>query len=177
MSRTEFGPIRQVAYLVEDLSASIARWGRFAGVGPWTVYRNVVLTGQCRGRDTAVRMDVGLSYQDGLQIELIQPLSRTPSPYQDGEGRTLIGMHHIAWHSADLTRDKALAAERGLTLAFAAGNGAANVAYFESAEEPGLLFEFIETSPMLLQGFEAGAAASRDWDGQALILQEFDFGG
>ena len=177
MSAKEFGPIRQVAYLVEDLPASLGRWSRYAGIGPWTLYRNVELVGQCRGRDTVVRIDVGLSYQDGLQIELIQPTSRTASPYQDAGGRILVGMHHIAWMTDDLARDKALALARGLSVAFEAGNAAASVVYLEAPAEPGILYEFIQTSPPLLQGFAAGAAAARAWDGRQVVLKTIDFAG
>ena len=177
MSAQEFGPIRQVAYLVEDLPASVERWSRYAGIGPWTVYRNVELIGHCRRRDTIVRIDVGLSYQDGLQIELIQPTSRSVSPYQDAGGRILVGMHHIAWMTDDLARDRALALARGMSVAFEAGNEATSVVYLEAPAEPGMLYEFIQTSPLLLQGFAAGAAAARDWDGQQVILETIDFAG
>jgi hypothetical protein len=120
-------------------------------------------------------MDVGLSYQDELQIELIRPHGGSPSPYQDAAGRTLIGMHHIAWFTDDLERDKARARERGLRIDFEAENAASKVAYFDSPDEPGLLFEFMLASPMLMEGFAHGVAASRAWDGREAILQSFDF--
>jgi methylmalonyl-CoA/ethylmalonyl-CoA epimerase len=175
MNRNAFGPIKQIAYLVDALQPSLERWSRYSGIGPWTVYRNVVLVGQCRGLDTSVTVDVGLSYQDEVQIEIIQVTSKTPSPYQDGAGRTLVGMHHIAWMTDDLDGDMAKAEGRGLKLAFAAANPASKVAYFESPAEPGILFEFIQVTPLILQGFAQGVAASRDWDGHDHILQTIDF--
>jgi catechol 2,3-dioxygenase-like lactoylglutathione lyase family enzyme len=175
MNARAFGPIRQIAYLVEALDASLERWSRYSGVGPWTVYKNVVLIGHFRGRQTSVTIDVGLSYQDDLQIEIIRVSSRTPSPYQDSAGRTLLGMHHIAWMTDDLDRDIVKAGSRGMVLAFSAANPASRVAYFESADEPGILFEFIEVTPPILQGFAQGVAASRAWDGRDHILQTIDF--
>ena len=175
MNSNAFGPIKQVAYLVEDLSPSLERWSRYSGIGPWTVYKNVVMVGQCRGQDTSVIIDVGLSYQGELQIEIIEVISRTPSPYQDAAGRTLVGMHHIAWMTGDLDADMDKAAGRGLSLAFAAANPASKVAYFESPAEPGIMFEFIQVTPIILEGFAQGVAASRDWDGREHILQTIDF--
>jgi catechol 2,3-dioxygenase-like lactoylglutathione lyase family enzyme len=170
-----FGPIKQIAYLVKNLDASLERWSLYSGIGPWTVYKNVVLIGHFRGRETSVTIDVGLSYQDDLQIEIIQVSSRTPSPYQDSAGRPLVGMHHIAWMTDDLDRDIVKAGSRGMVLAFSAANPASRVAYFESGDEPGILFEFIEVTPPILQGFAEGVAASRAWDGRDHILQTIDF--
>jgi hypothetical protein len=122
-------------------------------------------------------MEVGLAYQDEVQFEIIKVLSQTPSPYQDDQGRTLVGMHHIAWMTDDLPRDVAKAEERGMTCIFSASNPASKVAYFESADEPGILFEFIQVTAMLLEGFAQGVEASRNWDGQEHILQAIDLGG
>lgn len=41
MTRTRFGSIDQIGYLVDDLAQSIERRIDRLGVGPWTVFRNV----------------------------------------------------------------------------------------------------------------------------------------
>lgn len=175
MESQPWGPVRQIAYVVDDLDAAIRRWIALHGVGPWQVFRNTTMHGRHRGQDTTVKMHVGLSYQDELQIELIQPLSNTPSPYQFDDGRPRSGMHHIAWHSADLARDVASAQARGLAPVFEASNGAVRVAYFESPQEPGPLYEFIEAGPLVLDGFAAGAKASREWDRRGAAVSVHDF--
>jgi len=175
MSHKLFGPIKQIAYVVTDIDASIQQWIKLTGVGPWTVFKNTTMNGDCRGLSTTVKMNVGLSYQDGIQIELIQVLSKTPSPYQDTSGRPLIGMHHIAWHSNNLDGDVARAQQRGLSKAFTASNGVVRVAYMESPESPGMLLELIEAAPAVLDGFSAGLKATDEWDGVSQAVQIFDF--
>jgi hypothetical protein len=175
MNAKTYGPIRQIAYIVEDLDAAIRHWTAFAGIGPWTVYKNTSMRGHCRGADTTVKMNVGLSYQGEVQIELIQVTSRTPSPYQDPGGHSLIGMHHIAWLSHDIDGDVARARQRGLVPAFEASNGVVRVAYMESAAEPGLLLEFIEAAPVVLDSFASGIKAAQDWDGGKAVAQVIDF--
>lgn len=175
MSEQLPGPIKQVAYIVDNVEASIQQWIKLTGVGPWTVFKNTTMRGECRGMPTTVKMNVGLSYQGGMQIELIQVLSQTPSPYQDAQGRPLIGMHHIAWHSRDLDGDVARAKARGLTMAFSASNSAVRVAYMESKEAPGLLLELIEATAPVLDGFAAGLKATQEWDGSSNPVQIFDF--
>ena len=169
------GPIRQIAYVVEDLDASIQDWIVLHGIGPWTLYRNTTMRGQCRGAETTVKMHVGLSYQNDVQIELIQPLSNTRSPYQDVSGKPLSGLHHIAWHAQDLDGEVARAQAAGLVPVFAASNGAVRVCYLESPREPGPLYELIEAVPLVLDGFAAGAQASRTWDGRTAPVSVIDF--
>jgi methylmalonyl-CoA/ethylmalonyl-CoA epimerase len=176
MRADAWGPIRQLAYVVDDLDAGIDRWVRLHGVGPWTVFRNARMRGVHRGKPTEVRMHVCLSYRGELQIELIQPLSRTPSPYQHLDGRPRSGMHHIAWHSTDLDRDVARAMQRGLAPVFEAGNGTVRVAYFEAPDEPGPLYELIEAVPAVLDGFAQGCRQAAAWDGVTAVAADIDLG-
>lgn len=175
MSEQLPGPIKQVAYIVDDLDRAIRQWIKLTGVGPWMLFRNTTMQGECRGVPTIVKMNVGLSYQAGMQIELIEVLSQTPSPYQDARGQPLIGMHHIAWHSKNLDQDVAQAKARGLSTAFSASNGSVRVAYMESADAPGVMLELIEATAMVLDGFAAGLKATETWDGISNPVQVFDF--
>ena len=170
------GPVRQIAWLTEDLDAATERWRIFAGVGPWTVYRNVVLEGQYLGAPARVIIDVALSYQEETQLEIIRPHGNGPSPYHDAEGRVRVGMHHIAWLVDDVAGAQADAGRTGLLTVFEAeaGGGATRVAYLQAPDDPTMLLELIEATPATLQGFDAGAAAARTWDGVA-PGQEFDF--
>lgn len=177
MSAIETGKIKQIAYLTENLEASIAHWIQHARIGPWMVYKNVVMTGTYKGAAASAKFNVGLSYRDDVQIELIEMTSKTPSPYQDAAGRTLVGMHHIAWFSSDLDADIKVATKRGLTCVFDASNPASRVAYFTSPTEPGLLFEFISLTPAVQDGFVSGMAASKAWDGVTSPITVIDFEG
>jgi hypothetical protein len=171
------GTLQQVAYLTEDLDRSIDHWIKFAGTGPWVVYRNVTLTGELRGKPCAVKIDVALSYQGDLQIELIQPVTQGPSPYHHAAGHILVGMHHVAWLSSDLSADIKQALAQGLVKVFEATNGATRVAYFDNPSEPGLLMEYIELSAEIRAGYAAGIAASRDWDGVSQPKTVYDLAG
>ncbi len=174
--KANWGEIWQVAYLVDDLDASVERWRRFTRVGPWTIYRNAVMEGHYRGAPTRVTIDVALGYQGSVQIELIKLRSRTPSPYQHADGTPIIGMHHVAWISDDLDADIAKAKESGLSLAFQAGNGAVNVAYFEAPAEPGILFEFIHPLvPGMRDGWKREVEDARQWDGSGEAVRIIDF--
>lgn len=164
MTQAKYGPIDQIGYLVDDLDASIQRWITHMGVGPWTVFRNVSLDGRYRGQAGVVTMDVGLSYQGEVQIELIKITNGTPSPYRDAAGKPILGIHHVAWVVDDLDAAIAHATANGLKVAFEASNPATRVAYMEADDEPGLLFEFIQGDGTRAV-ITAGVAATRNWDG------------
>ncbi len=164
-----FGRLFQSAYVVTDLDASLRHWTRRVGVGPWTVMRDHQLIGELGGQPTTVTIDVGLGFHGGVQIELIQPKSRTPSPYQDIEGRPLRGPHHMAMFSTDLSADIDAALAQGLELAFRATSVAAapvHLAYLESADEPDWRLELIQADVDVFESYLATAAeAARTWDG------------
>jgi methylmalonyl-CoA/ethylmalonyl-CoA epimerase len=176
MSTHSFGPIRQIAWVVRDLEASVANWLRVSGVGPWTCFRNVAMTGELRGEPAKVRMHVALGYQGDMEIELIEDLGHGPSPYRSAAGVPLIGMHHVAWFSDDVAADVARGRERGMQVCFAAANEVTRVAYLEDPLEPGLLLEFIEMNALMREGFSARLAAARSWQGGEAV-QVIDLGG
>lgn len=120
----KFGAIDQIGILVDDLDASINRWISHSGVGPWTLFRNVALDGQYRGEPTRVTMHVGLSYQDGVQIELIEATNDAPSPYRADDGSRLLGLHHIARIVDDLDAAVETAVAGGMEVLFTAHNPA-----------------------------------------------------
>ena len=159
MNRAMFGKIDQIGYLVADLDASIARWSAHAGLGPWTVFRNVALAGRYRGEPTHVTMDVALAYQDDVQIELIASTNDAPSPYRSADRTPILGIHHVAWIVDDRDAAVAVATARGLTVAFEAENPATKVAYLEDRDEPGVLYELIEGAQMRAMLREGIAAA------------------
>lgn len=172
---SSFGPIRQMAYVVEDVHASVAQWLRGTGVGPWFVFRNVAMAARYRGRDSTVCMDVALGYQGDIEIELIQPTSFSDSPYVGADRRALLGPHHIAYFTDDLAAATQRAVKQGLDQVFYAHNPVTQVAYFELAGAHGVRYELIQYTSEGLAGWQGRLRAAHDWDG-AEPLREFDLG-
>lgn len=170
MTQQGFGQIDQIGYLVDDLDAAIAFWVDRFGVGPWTVFRNVALDGVYKGQAGVVTIDVGLSYQGDIQIELILATNDTPSPYRDAAGTRLLGIHHTAHIVDDLDAAVARATGDGLRVVFEASNPATRVAYLAADSQPGLLVEFIQ-GPGMREMADAGIAAARAWDGSNPVLE------
>ncbi|MXO74336.1 VOC family protein [Altererythrobacter aerius] len=162
------GAIDQIGHVTADLDAAVAMWTSHLGVGPWTVYRNVRLTGDYRGLPADVTIDVALGYRGTVQIELIQPTSDAPSPYRDDDGTLREGVHHLAWVVEDFDTAVALLGAHGLAPVFKAGNSASQVAYFEPA--PGVVWELIAGEGMRAM-MDAGMAAAAGWDGRDPVTE------
>jgi len=157
--------ITQIGYVVEALDPAIAGWRKATGIGPWTIFRNVTLEGVHKGEPTRVIIHVGLAYQDGVQIELIEPVNMAPSPYRDAAGRPLCGPHHVAWLTDDLDAAVARAQEDGLEVEFRAESPGTRVAYLAPPEAPEMRYELIE-SATTAELIRAGIAEAREWDGR-----------
>lgn len=162
------GPIDQLGYVTADLDRAVALWTEKLGVGPWTVFRNVRLTGAYRGAPAEVGIDVALAYRGAVQIELIQPTDDAPSPYRDEAGSLRLGAHHVAWVIDELDAELARCAQAGLEPVFRAGNAASQVAYFEP--ERGVIWELIEGAGLRAM-IEAGIAAAATWDGSRPVIE------
>jgi hypothetical protein len=167
------GAIDQIGHVTGDLDAAVAMWTARLGVGPWTVFRNVKLTGDNRGLPADVTIDVALGYRGGVQIELIEPTSSAPSPYRDSAGALREGVHHLGWVVDDLEAAIGDFARRGLTPVFRARNAASEVAYFEPS--PGVTWELIAGEGMRSM-IDAGIAAAARWDGSDPVT-EIDLAG
>lgn len=161
-------PIDQIGILTDDLDRAVDDWIRRFGVGPWMMFKNVLMEGTYRGKPTSVTIDVALGYRGDTQIEFIKATNNSASPYRDADLKPLMGMHHVAWLVDDLdtvTREMEAA---GMVRVFFAQNPAVRVGYFEDPAQQGMLFEIIEGQGQR-EMIQQGIAASKNWTGENAI--------
>lgn len=161
-----FGPVRQWGFVVRDIDAAMRCWVEQLGVGPWWGYRNVALKSRYRGVESDIVIDVGLSYQNGVQIELIQQRNDAMSPYRvlyDTPHAQVL--HQVAYMVPDL--DAALARAKGAGLAESGmvGNAFSRYYYLESPALAGLVVELMQEEPGFMAEYARCAAEAAAWDG------------
>jgi catechol 2,3-dioxygenase-like lactoylglutathione lyase family enzyme len=161
-------PIDQIGILTDDLDRAVSDWIKRLGVGPWMVFRNVILDGLYRGAPTQVKMDVALGYRGETQIEFIQITNDAASPYRGADGAPLMGLHHLAWLTDDLDAAGQDLEATGLRRVFFATNPAVRVAYFEDPALAGMLYELIEGAGQR-EMIRDGIAAAKGWNGENAI--------
>lgn len=166
--------IRQVAYVVEDIEQSMKQWSKSNRTGPFTCYKNVDLTMLYQGAPSSVTLNVAIAFSGNLQVELIQPLTDTESPYQYPSGRKMLGMHHVAFATRNLDEslEQLLKENNEVVAVMEAVVG--RYAYYRDPMMPDNLFELLEVDDELELFWEAARQTAEDWDGKSDPVTIFD---
>jgi catechol 2,3-dioxygenase-like lactoylglutathione lyase family enzyme len=162
------GQIIQMAYIVEDIHASIDWWVKDAKTGPWFLLDSFLGPDHVyRGAPSQADVKIAMAFAGQMQIELIQPLDDHPSVYRETAHARGFGFHHVGIACDDVDAQIPLYEARGYTLAFKAGvpTGGA-VAYMDGGTaNPGFI-ELIPATAGMDALFTAFWRASVDWDGK-----------
>jgi Glyoxalase/Bleomycin resistance protein/Dioxygenase superfamily len=161
------GQVIQMAYVVEDIRASIDWWIKDARTGPWFLLDHFWAADQVyRGTSSKADVAIAMAFAGHMCIELIQPRDDHPSVYREIVDRRGYGFHHIGLCVADVDEEIPAYEARGYELAFRARvpTGGA-VAYLAGgAANPGFL-ELIPATSGMDDVFTNFWRASLDWDG------------
>lgn len=164
----QVGQIIQMAYVVEDIRASIRWWIDDARVGPWFLLDHFYNDDQrYRGVQSRADVAIAMAFAGHMCIELIQPLDGHPSVYKELIDRRGFGFHHVGIAVEDVDVELRGYEARGYRLAFRAQvpTGGA-VAYLDDGRnEPGFV-ELIPATSGMDRAFTAFWRASLDWNGQ-----------
>lgn len=161
---TWLGPVRQTAFVVDDIEAAAWEWVRVHGVGPWFLYSVDVADGAYRGRPSPMRARMALAQTGGQQIELIQPDPDLPSIYTEFRAAGGTGVHHVCYWAEvqravdHFTGTGAELVQEGITATgarFVYLSGSCGLPYVELVDPQGGMKAF----------FDLIAAAAEGWDG------------
>lgn len=159
----EHGVVKQVAYVVDDLDAAMARWVELVGAGPFFRIDNAHIEDvRYRGAPAYTEMSIAIGNSGGVQIELIQLRDGAPSVYRELPR----GVHHLAILARDFDADSARLTRLGHPLAWALTlPGICRVHYHDTLAAFGHFLELWESTETMRAVLEMVEAAARDWDG------------
>lgn len=109
------GQVIQVAYVVRDLDAAMRRHWEVCGIGPWDIYvfeAPKVRDYTYRGKPATHSCLIAVTWQDRIQLELMQPV-RGRSIYDEHLESRGEGLHHIKLFYPDCAKAVAEYARRG----------------------------------------------------------------
>jgi hypothetical protein len=160
----EHGVIKQVAYVVDDLDAAIARWVEIAHVGPFFRIDDARIDDmRYRGAPVQAGLSVALGNSGGVQIELIELRDGAPSIYRELPR----GVHHLAILARDFEAESARLERLGHPLAWSLTSpNVCRVHYHDTVAAFGHFFELWESTETMRGMLEMVEAAARDWDGR-----------
>lgn len=161
---SEWGPARQIGYVVRDLDATIESFVSM-GIGPWFVLRELRLRTLYRGEPCEVVQSMALANSGDLQIELIRQHCDTPSIFTEFLDRHGEGFHQLAWWVEDFDAAVEAGEAAGFPVVWAGAEEGTSYAYLEPPSGPVTIIEIMKRTEVT-EGMAAlvrGAAAG--WDG------------
>lgn len=141
--------VAQIAWVVRDLDASVKAYYERFGIGPWHFYTYgppLVKNASYRGRPSAYRMRVALSYFGQMRVEFIQPLEG-PSIYHEFIEKHGYGVQHLGVLVDDMPQALAQAKAAGYEMIQDGSgfgpDGDGHYAYIDTEREFGVVYELI----------------------------------
>jgi len=153
----QFGPARQVAYIVNDLDEALDHW-RELGVSTFVIARNVspLQNAFYRGEKSGPTLvSIAFGYLGDMQIELIQPHHDDPSIYKEALESGISGVHHYAVCVEDFPASYNFALDNGYDSVVDSGvDGLARMSYVENSDQ-NIILEMIQWNDLTRPYFDA----------------------
>lgn len=162
------GGVTQVAYVVQDIEASMEEFTRLLKVGPWFVTGPFVpARGMYRGEPTRMQLTLAVAFSGHLMLELIQQHDELPSVYREMVEKKGYGFHHYAVATRSFDADVARYEDMGYQLAFSdVSPRGSRIAYMDSTRAIHGMIELVEMSEGLEAVYTSIQHASVGWDGR-----------
>ena len=158
-----FGPITQLGYVTEDLEKSVELWTKVIGVGPFTKMAGVSMPATMDGETVNIKIDLALAYQGDVQIELIQQLCDSASPYQANKQAGIWGSHHTQFTVDNLDAAIANGEAAGMEMSCEITSGGARYIYMRG--DAGWI-ELTTPNPGLAMLYDMIKKSCIEWDGE-----------
>ena len=161
---TWLGPIRQSAFVVNDIEVAAHEWAALHGVGPWRISNVEIPNTTYRGENTLLRARMSLAQSGGQQIELIEPDMTLPSVYREFVEAGGTGLHHVCYW-ANIQRSREHFAKSGSEAVQEGITAAGNEFLYITGNCAMPYLEFVDPNDTMMARFTQVAEASASWDG------------
>lgn len=155
----------QIAWIVDDLVATLRRWVDVYGVGPFNILPRRMGKVRYRGGEVELELQLATAQAGPVQLEFIQQTNDVASVYRDIYPAGTGGVHHLCTITPDYDGTRAHYEGKGYPLIAEAGGGDMRVAYFDTHRDFGFVTEVVEHNPGFLGLLRAHADTCARWDG------------
>lgn len=148
----------QLGFFVPSIEAAEPKISRLLNVPNFFLFPDVrFCDAEYRGRRVNLRVNVAIGYSNGMQIELVEPLSGCEGEYADFISRTGGGLHHVARLTDDFEKDFRGMLQQGhdvLQSGYVGEERSIQFAYFDTSAQLGVVTELIAVSPAMARIYE-----------------------
>ena len=160
----DFGPITQLGYLTDNLEKTASAWAKM-GVGPFTKMSGVMMPAAMNGETVEIKINLALAYQGDVQIELIQPLCDSNSPYRENNRAGIWGAHHTQFTVEDLDAAIIECEAAGMEMTCEITSGGWRYIYMRGAAG---WIELTAPNPGLAMFYDIIKKSCAEWDGETV---------
>jgi hypothetical protein len=165
-----FGPVVQIAYVVDDPEAAARQWHERHGAGPFFLRRHIAVTDVVhRGEPTVFDHTSAYGWMGGVMVELFCQHDRAPSAVTERFGPGEGGLHHMACIVDDYDAALADAERLGLSVATTAKAGPLPFAFIDDRAANGHYWEVYPSVPRLLDFYAMVRRAHEHPDGGDVV--------
>jgi len=161
----------QIAFVTDDLQASLDYWCGIMGAGPFFETRRVV-DGTYMGKPSQPDINVMIGYWGDLQVELIKQHNDAPSIYHGWEGGPFL-LHHVCVMTSDIEAARAKVAADGGEVVQTNDMPGGGVFYAKVGNGPYL--EVAQVPEKVRALSDVMKQAARDWDGVTDPIRPISF--
>lgn len=166
MQHIDLGATTQLAWVTRDMEASLNRFARDLGIGPWFVLPKAILPRtRFLGEPCEIEMIVAFANTCGLEFEMMQQTNAAPSIWSDGPaGDALDALHHSCVRPPNYVAALTAARAAGYAVEF---EGETQRGHFSYVRKPGAAtyVELLEDSPSRRAMHALVRDAAARWDG------------
>lgn len=158
------GPIRQVGYVVPDLTAAARHWIDQHGAGPFFDVGEITFDNwHYLGAPQQLTLNIAFGQLGDVMIELIRPASTIDSVYRHAMSDRPV-LHHLGFLVADIDA-AAEAAGFGDPVTGAISAAGAELRYYDTRATNGVMTELLTDAGDIGATFDLARDAAAQWDG------------
>tara|TARA_B100000795_G_C22793887_1_gene438351 strand:- start:173 stop:706 length:534 start_codon:yes stop_codon:yes gene_type:complete len=169
----KFGPIMQMAFIVESFDESIKFWTEKMNVGPFIILDDIKLS-DVYYKDKPANIDFSgaIAYTGGMQIELIKQHCDTPCIYNEYVNNLKGPLHHVAALTTDIENDIRILESQGyINLQGGKTEDNGKFVYLDTKERGEPMFELVQLSAAGLGFFDMMEQEAKNWDGKIATIE------
>ena len=168
----KFGPMMQMAFVVEDFDEPIEFWTKKMNIGPFFKLEHLNVK-DLYYMDKPVNLDfsVAIAYTGNMQIELVNQHCDTPSIYNEYVQNEKGVLHHLCTLTDDIENDiKILESQGYINLQGGKTQDNGKFAYLHTKDKKDPIFELAQLSKAGLGFFDIMHEASKKWDKKTAVM-------
>ena len=168
-----FGPMMQMAFVVDDFDEPIDFWTKKMNIGPFFKLEHLdVKDVYYMNKPTNLDFSVAIAYTGSMQIELVNQHCDTPSIYNEYVNNEKGSLHHLCTLTNDIENDIRILESQGyINLQGGKTQDDGKFAYLNTEDKEGPIIEIAQLSEAGLGFFDVMHEASKKWDKKTPVME------